>query len=78
MKENNLKLDDDTLLNAQNNAAYQWYYGCTPYYYSYYANMGYDPSSLFTPAYIDLEKTALLTRPMRSTIYMKQPMTFTL
>lgn len=59
MKENNLKLDDDTLLNAQNNAAYQWYYGCTPYYYSYYANMGYDPSSLFTPAYIDLEKNGV-------------------
>ncbi len=59
MKQNNLKLDDDTILNAQNEASYQWYYGCSVYYYSYYANMGYDPSSIFTPAATIMEKNGV-------------------
>ncbi len=59
MKEKNLKLDDDAILNAQNEAFCQWYYGCSVYYYNYYTSMGYDPSSLFTPAYTYMEKNGV-------------------
>ncbi len=59
MKEKNLKLDNDSILTAQTEASYQWYYGCSAYYYNYYANMGYDPSSLFTPAYTYMEKNGV-------------------
>ncbi len=59
MKEKNLKIDDDAVLNAQNEAFCQWYYGCSVYYYNYYTSMGYDPSSLFTPAYTYMEKNGV-------------------
>ncbi len=59
MKEKNLKLDDDTILNAQNEAFCQWYYGCSVYYYNYYTSMGYDPTSLFTPAYTYMEENGV-------------------
>ncbi len=59
MKENSLTLDDDAVLEAQNEAFCQWYYGCSVYYYNYYASMGYDPSSLFTPAYTFMEENGV-------------------
>lgn len=59
MKANNLELDSDVMISAKYDAGYMWNYGCSAYYYQYYASMGVNPLNYFIPMSQDLEKNGV-------------------